>query len=54
MIQFYRPVTKLAFKWINRRSQKKSMDWEQFIHYLKVNPLPKPKVYVSLYTGALV
>ncbi|WP_255717882.1 reverse transcriptase domain-containing protein [Wolbachia endosymbiont of Drosophila innubila] len=54
LIQFYRPVTKLAFKWINRRSQKKSMDWEQFIHYLKVNPLPKPKVYVSLYTGALV
>ncbi|WP_264337404.1 group II intron reverse transcriptase/maturase [Wolbachia endosymbiont (group B) of Dolichovespula media] len=54
LIQFNRLATKLAFKWINRRSQKKSIDWEQFIHYLKVNPLPKPKVYVSLYTGALV
>ncbi|WP_237342892.1 reverse transcriptase domain-containing protein [Wolbachia endosymbiont of Folsomia candida] len=54
LFQFYRPVTKLAFKWINRRSHKKSMDWKQFSHYLKVNPLPKPKVYVSLYTRALM
>ncbi|WP_341808185.1 hypothetical protein [Wolbachia endosymbiont (group E) of Neria commutata] len=43
-------VMKLAFKWINRRSQKKSMSWEQFEHYTQVNPLPKPKINFSLYT----
>ncbi|WP_341817906.1 group II intron reverse transcriptase/maturase [Wolbachia endosymbiont (group A) of Andrena fulva] len=34
--QFYTSVRKLAFKWINRRSQKKSMTWEQFVHYVEV------------------
>ncbi|WP_353271647.1 group II intron reverse transcriptase/maturase [Wolbachia endosymbiont (group A) of Nomada goodeniana] len=47
--QFYTSVRKLAFKWINRRSQKKSMTWEQFVHYVEVNPLPKPKIHFSLY-----
>ncbi|WP_265034740.1 MULTISPECIES: group II intron reverse transcriptase/maturase [unclassified Wolbachia] len=48
--QFFWSVKKLTFKWINRRSQKKSMNWEQFIHYTQVNPLPKPKICFSLYT----
>ncbi len=43
-------VKKLTFKWINRRSQKKSMNWEQFMHYTQVNPPPKPKICFSLYT----
>ena len=30
------------FKWINRRSQKKSYTWKQFLQRLKFNPLPKP------------
>ncbi|MDX5526912.1 MAG: group II intron reverse transcriptase/maturase [Wolbachia endosymbiont of Andrena nigroaenea] len=47
--QFYTSVRKLAFKWINRRSQKRSMTWEQFVHYVEVNPLPKPKIHFSLY-----
>ncbi|WP_264723324.1 group II intron reverse transcriptase/maturase [Wolbachia endosymbiont (group A) of Sphecodes monilicornis] len=47
--QFYTSVRKLAFKWINRLSQKKSMTWEQFVHYVEVNPLPKPKIHFSLY-----
>ncbi|WP_264722807.1 MULTISPECIES: hypothetical protein [unclassified Wolbachia] len=38
-----------CYKWINRRSQKKSMTWEQFVHYVEVNPLPKPKIHFSLY-----
>ncbi|MDM8335809.1 group II intron reverse transcriptase/maturase [Wolbachia pipientis] len=43
-------VKKLTFRWINRRSQKKSMNWEQFVHYTQVNPLPEPKICFSLYT----
>ncbi|NSM56734.1 group II intron reverse transcriptase/maturase [Wolbachia endosymbiont of Atemnus politus] len=48
--KFEQAVKKLTFKWINRRSQKKSMNWEQFEHYTQVNPLPKPKICFSLYT----
>ncbi|NSX83908.1 group II intron reverse transcriptase/maturase, partial [Wolbachia endosymbiont of Atemnus politus] len=46
--KFEQAVKKLTFKWINRRSQKKSMNWEQFEHYTQVNPLPKPKICFSL------
>lgn len=47
---FYHQVVKLAFKWINHRSQKKSYDWDHFHRFLLFNPLPKPKIYHSLYT----
>lgn len=49
--KFYYQTIKLVFKWINRRSQKKSFNWEQFIKHLKHYPLPKPKIYhkYSLY-----
>lgn len=43
-------VEKLLFKWLNRRSQKKSFNWEDFTRYLTLYPLPKPKIYVSFYT----
>jgi len=48
--QFYNRVMWMAFKWINRRSQKKSMTWEKYQQYLQWNPLPQPRIYHSLYT----
>jgi group II intron reverse transcriptase/maturase len=48
--QFYHQVTGTVFKWINRRSQRKSMTGEMFRKYLQWNPLPIPKIYHSLYT----
>jgi hypothetical protein len=45
MRAFYREAIKLAFKWINRRSQKRSYNWDQFRRYLRFNPLPSPKIY---------
>lgn len=48
--QFYWQVVKIAFKWINRRSQKKSMNFEEFNRYMQFNPLPKPRICYSLYT----
>jgi len=48
--QFYWQVTKIAFKWINRRSQRKSMTGKMFAQYLQWNPLPMPKIYHALYT----
>ena len=46
---FYRETCKLVFKWINRRSQKKSMNLEQFMDYLHKYPLPKPKIMHNFY-----
>ncbi len=46
---FYYHTVKLAFKWINRRSQRKSYNWDQFNRFIQFNPLPKPKIYLSLY-----
>jgi group II intron reverse transcriptase/maturase len=46
---FYNRVLWLAFKWVNRRSQKQSFNWVQFQRYLKHNPLPRPKIYHRTY-----
>ncbi len=37
-------ATRIVFKWLNRRSQRKSFTWEQFQVFLKMNPLPETKV----------
>lgn len=42
----------LAYKWVNRRSQKRSYNWPSFCRYLKWNPLPQPKIYHDLYAFA--
>jgi len=52
--QTYRQTTKLVFKWINRRSQKKSCTWEQLTHYLERNPLPKPRIYHYTYRNSVL
>ncbi|MEO5969160.1 MAG: group II intron reverse transcriptase/maturase [Bdellovibrionia bacterium] len=39
---FYFSVTRLLFKWLNRRSQKRSYTWEAFAKRLMFKPLPKP------------
>ena len=49
IVMFYRTVLRLVYKWINRRSQKKSFNWEQFTEYLKLYPLPKPRIVHSFY-----
>jgi group II intron reverse transcriptase/maturase len=47
--KFYNRSIKLAFKWINRRSQKRSYSWEQYVRFLRYNPLPEPRIYHSIY-----
>lgn len=47
--QFIQRVTCIAFKWINRRSQKKSMNWEQYARHLSFNPLPQARITYRLY-----
>jgi len=48
LAQYFHCMKSMVFKWINRRSQKKSMNWEQFIKYLDWNPLPKPRIYHAI------
>jgi hypothetical protein len=47
--RYYWTTLRLAFKWVNRRSQKKSYTWEKFRRVLAWNPLPQPKIYHSPY-----
>ncbi len=48
---FYRSTLGMAHKWLNRRSQKKKMNWEKFYTYLEHYPLPKPSIKHNFYTG---
>jgi RNA-directed DNA polymerase len=47
--KFYCQIFSTVFKWINRRSQKKSMNFDQYLNYLQRNPLPKPRICYALY-----
>ena len=50
MLNNYRyEISKLLFKWLNRRSQRKSYDYEQFNRHLRWNPLPEPRIFVNIY-----
>lgn len=47
---FYDHAVELLYKWLNRRSQKKSFDWPRYKLYLDRYPLPRPRIYVSIYS----
>jgi group II intron reverse transcriptase/maturase len=50
---FYREARKLLFKWLNRRSQRKSFNLDKFELFLAKFPLPKPRIYVNICTPRL-
>lgn len=45
---FYWVSTQALFKWLNRRSQKRSFSWQRFLRRLQLNPLPKPPLGFEL------
>lgn len=47
--RFYYHTRQLVFKWLNRRSQKRSWNWEQFQIYWDKHPLPKPEITYAIY-----
>lgn len=47
--QFKRCVNKLLWKWLNRRSERKSYTSEEFTAMIKQNSLLEPKIYVNIY-----
>ncbi|MFB7141980.1 group II intron reverse transcriptase/maturase [Gottfriedia sp. NPDC056225] len=42
-------IENLVFKWLNRRSQRKSFKWEKFRLFLDKFPLPSPRIKVNIY-----
>lgn len=49
LYRFHDEVERLLFKWLNRRSQRKSFNWSKFQKFLEKFPLPRPRIYVSIY-----
>lgn len=47
--RLYQEIRKLVFKWLNRRSQRKSFSWEDFTKFLDKYPIVKPRIKVNLY-----
>lgn len=47
--KFSNEIRKIIFKWLNRRSQRKSFTSEKFNMFLKTYQLPKPKIMVEIY-----
>lgn len=47
--RYYGNAQRLVFKWMNRRSQKRTWNWEQFHQYVAKYPLPKPKLTYVMY-----
>ena len=48
--RYYYVIKRLTYKWLNRRSQRNSFNWENFEEYLKRYPLPKPRIVHNMYT----
>lgn len=46
---FYCKTKQIIFKWLNRRSQKRSFNWEQFENFITRHELPQPKLYYAFY-----
>ena len=46
--QFYQSCLRNLFKWLNRRSQKPSMTWEEFRRKLRFKPLQRPPLGAEL------
>lgn len=49
LVKFHYYTMRLLFRWMNRRSQKKSYNWEGFKQMLDYYPLVYPKRYFNLY-----
>lgn len=47
---YYKHTIRMLYKWLNRRSQKNSMNWADFNKYLKCYPVPRPRIVHNFYT----
>ena len=47
---FLYETRRMLFKWLNRRSQRKSYSWEGFDEMMKFFPLAQPRIYCNIYS----
>lgn len=47
LFRFHRQVERVWQKWLSRRSQRRTLNWDRFLRLLKRYPLPPPKVVHS-------
>lgn len=47
--RFLNQATQIVFKWLNKRSQRKSFTWEGFAKYKERHPLPKVRIVHRLF-----
>ena len=47
--KFSHETKRILFKWLNRRSQRKSFDWKKFELFIKKHPAPTLKIYHKLF-----
>ena len=50
--EYYHTSLGIMFKWLNRRSQKKSFSFERFLKLINEFNIPKPKIVHRFYGGA--
>ena len=49
LASFYYQAIRKLFKRLNRRSQRKSFNWETYLRFMEENPLPRARVCHSLF-----
>lgn len=49
VVEFLYRARGIFYKWMNRRSQKRSLNWKQFHSFIKQYPLPRAKIYHQIY-----
>jgi hypothetical protein len=47
--RFLREAERILFKWLNRRSQRKSIEWGKYALFKKRYPLPEVQIYHKLF-----
>lgn len=47
--QFIHETTRIVFKWLNRRSQRKSFSWERFKMFMALDPLPEVRIVHKMF-----
>ena len=52
LVRYYRSAIMSLYKWLNRRSQRRSWNLHDFFLMLKDYPLPKPRIVHNLYVAS--
>jgi RNA-directed DNA polymerase len=50
--EYHWKARELVYKWVNRRSQRKSYSAQEFLEYVERHPLPRPRIYQNFYALA--